>query len=91
MNKIKVISMTSQRSGAPVANQFIIETETGTYFQSYSTVIAYKDNAGKITLDAESWDYSRTTAKYRNEFLNTTTDEIKAKIKDGSITLANLN
>ena len=37
--KIKVKQMTSSRSGNPVANQFIIYTGEGNYFQSYDSVI----------------------------------------------------
>jgi hypothetical protein len=47
--KIKVKQMTSSRSGRPVANQFIIYTIEGEYFQSYDSVIAF-DNNGKITI-----------------------------------------
>ena len=45
----------------------------------------------KITLDDYYWNYSRTTSKYRNMFLNETTEETKRKIKDGTYKLANLN
>ena len=48
--KIKVKQMTSSRSGNPVANQFIIYTAEGSYFQSYDSVIV-ANNSGKITLD----------------------------------------
>ena len=44
-------------SGNPVANQFIIYTDEGTYFQSYDSVIAFRDNNSKITLDDYYWDY----------------------------------
>ena len=48
-----------------VKNQFIIHTESGTYFQSYNTIIAFKLNSGFIMLDKGKWDYSVTTSKYR--------------------------
>jgi hypothetical protein len=88
--KIKVKQMTSSRSGRPVANQFIIYTIEGEYFQSYDSVIAF-DNNGKITLDNNTWDYSRTTSKYRNEFLGEGIAETRAKIKSGEYILADLN
>jgi len=88
--KIKVKQMTSSRSGNPVANQFIIYTAEGKYFQSYDSVIV-ANNSGKITLDNNTWDYSRTTSKYRNEFLGEGIAETRAKIESGEYTLANLN
>lgn len=87
----KVRQMTSSRSGNPVANQFTIITSDGEYFQSYDSVIAFKDNEGNVTLDDYTWDYSRTTGKYRNEFLSEGIVETRAKIKSGEYKLANLN
>ena len=90
--KIKVRQMTSNRSGRPVANQFIIETARGRYFQSYKSIIAFISNkTGKVTLDDYYWDYSRTTGKYRNEFLGEYIEHTIAKIKSGEYKLANLN
>ena len=37
------------------------------------------------------WDYSKTTSKYRNIFLNMTTKETQEEIKNGNIKTANLN
>lgn len=42
---VRVENMDSPRSNRPVANQYRIETDAGTYFQSYQTVIAFKDRA----------------------------------------------
>ena len=89
--KIKVKQMTSNRSGRPVANQFIIYTSKGRYFQSYNSVIAFKDNEGNVTLDDYTWDYSRTTGKYRNEFLGEGIVETRSKIESGEYKLSNLN
>jgi hypothetical protein len=89
--KIKVKNMTSNRSGRPVANQFIILTSEGKYFQSYDSVIAFKDNEGNVTLDDYTWDYSRTTGKYRNEFLGEYIADTRDKIESGKYKLANLN
>ena len=89
--KIKVKQMTSNRSGRPVANQFIIYTSKGKYFQSYDSVIAFKDNEGNVTLDVDDWDYSRTTGKYRNEFLGEGIVETRSKIESGEYELENLN
>ena len=83
--------MNSPKSGNPVANQFTIQTEDGVYFQSYWTIIAFRANDGTITLDSEDWNYSRTTAKYRNAFLGENTAETRKKVKNGEYKLANLN
>lgn len=72
-------------------NQCIICTESGNYFQSYSTVIAFKPFNGKLQLDRANWDYSKTTGKYRNQFLNETKKETEAKIKSGVYELVDLN
>ena len=88
--KIKVKQMTSPRSGGSVANQFIIYTSEGRYFQSYDSIIAAIED-GEITLDENTWDYSRTTGKYRNEFLGEYIEETRAKIESGEYELQNLN
>ena len=87
----KVRQMTSNSSGNPVANQFVIYTDEGTYFQSYNSVIAFRDNERKITLDEYYWDYSRTTGKYRNEFLGEHIAQTRAKIESDEYKLADLN
>lgn len=98
--------MTSPRTGSPVANQFIMTTEPGIAgnfrsretFQSYDSIIAivtrWGENGGyktEVVLDKDTWDYSVTTSKYRNEFLGETTKETKAKIASGEYKLENLN
>ena len=79
-------------SGNPVANQFIISDNRGnTYVQSYNTVIAKRDRNGHVTLDKNNWQYSNTTIKYRNMFLNENTAETKRKIANKEYKLSNLN
>lgn len=87
----KVRQMKSARSGNPVANQFIIYTDEGNYFQSYDSVIACRANDGKVTLDDYYWDYSRTTGVYRNQFLGEGIADTRAKIESGEYKLADLN
>jgi len=92
---MKVQNMTSN-NGNKIANQFIIEDDFNTvYFQSYNSMIAKKtwnDKGEKrVFLDTEFWNYSRTTSKYRNIFLNETKKETEKKIKDGTYILTNLN
>lgn len=85
-----VCNMESSR-GNRVPNQFIITDSNGVnWFKSYDSMIA-KDDHGKITLDQKYWDYSVTTGKYRNQFLNETKKETEAKIKSGEYLLADLN
>ena len=89
--KTNVYSMVSPRTGAPVANQFIIIEGNKKYFTSYNTIIAC-EHKGKITLDRNSWDYSRTTLKYLGVFLDGKNKaEIQRLINDGTYKLANLN
>ena len=79
-------------NGNSIANQFIIRTSEKTVFQSYDSVIIEKDlNTGKITLDEYYWDYSKTTGKYRNMFLDENKAETQKKIDLGVYKLANLN
>ena len=87
----RVSQMISPKSGNPVPNQFAIRTPQGIYFQSYQTVIAFIDLGGNITLDYQSWDYSRTTNKYRSIFLHENTADTRKKIKSGEYALADLN
>ena len=92
MKAIKVEQMTSDRTYRPIANQFIIRTPKGVYFQSYDSIIAFKPNdSRRIQLDSYYWDYSKTTGKYRNQFLNEGITETRAKIKSKEYLLTNLN
>jgi len=89
-NKIKVQNMASSK-GNDIPNQFIISTKDGIYFQSYNSIIAFKSRDGKTYLDSYYWEYSKTTGKYRNLFLNETKKDTEQKIKDGTYILTNLN
>ena len=81
------------RTGRAVANQFEIYADDGVYFQSYSTIIAFKPYGVeyKTQLDKSAWDYSVTTGKYRNQFLHENKAETEAKIKAGEYILTDLN
>lgn len=120
---MKVVNMTSS-SGHKVANQFIITTDIGQYFQSYKSTIAFWPNhlrpANKadgsnridafyrimnnkslkdcgltdypaVYLDKQYWDYSKTTGKYRNIFLDESKAETQKKIDNGEYILTDLN
>ena len=103
--KVKVANMQSS-NGKEVPNQFIISISENNnlmvcnptqYFQSYKSVIAKIDKfrpnvkTRQIWLDINKWDYSRTTGKYRNQFLGETKKETEAKIKSGVYILTDLN
>lgn len=102
---MKISNMVSS-NGYTVPNQFIIDNVMidshapdglceyqlqGCVFQSYDSVICMRNEDGKIYLDTNTWNYSRTTAKYRNQFLGETTKGTQAKIDDGTYILTDLN
>ena len=91
----KVENMRSS-NGNKVANQFeILKENGGSIFQSYnSTIVEIKtgdDGLYQTYLDEKYWNYSHTTSKYRNIFLNENTKDTKAKIESGEYILTNLN
>ena len=90
-------------SGRAIPNQFLIIDEgrgangnflTRTVFQSYQSAIAeriiWRDKT-ETRIDREKWDYSKTTGKYRNQFLGETKKETEKKIKAGIYVLTDLN
>lgn len=101
---MKVQNMRSTRSNNDIPNQFIITEEgrgaLGNFrrretFQSYTSIIAtityWNGEFRKVEVDEKYWNYSKTTSKYRSEFLGETTKETEAKIKNGEYKLINLN
>ena len=90
--KVRVKNMTSNK-GNDIANQFIIITKQGEYFQSYSTIIGYYRYKDQQTfLDRDSWDYSMTTGKYRNQWTGDYgIEETREHIASGKYKLKNLN
>jgi len=90
-NIAKVENFKSNRSGLPISNQFRITLQNGIeVFQSYNSIICVKAN-GETYLDENRWNYSRTTSRYRNIFLNETTVETVKKIGLGAYAMADLN
>ena len=71
-------------------NQFLIVTPDAEYFQSYDSVIAMRTEK-KIYLDEKYWDYSTTTGKYRNIFLNENKSLTLKKINANIYSLVDLN
>ena len=72
-------------------NQFLIVTPNAHYFQSYESLIAMRNNEGKVFLDINFWDYSTTTGKYRNIFLNENKSLTQKKINSNVYLLVDLN
>ena len=86
---MKITNLTSPQ-GNQVPNQFEIKSDNARYFQSYESIIV-KIEGGKTYLDSQYWDYSKTTGKYRNQFLGEDKKETEKKIKEGIYILTNLN
>jgi hypothetical protein len=86
---MKITNLTSNKGNA-IANQFEIRGENALYFQSYQSIIVKIEN-GITYLDSRFWNYSKTTSKYRNQFLDESTKETEKKIKEGIYILTNLN
>jgi len=78
-------------NGNASPNQFLLTDDIKSTFQSYSTTIAQEFNSGKIVLDTNALNYSKTTSKHLFIFLGMDRKQIEAKIKSGEITLTNLN
>ena len=76
--------------GNVIPNQFEIRTKHAVYFQSYNSIIA-KIEKGTTYLDERYWNYSRTTAKYRNMFLGEGKAITESKILAGEYILTDLN
>jgi len=100
---MKISNMYSNQ-GNQVANQFYItglpagtffdgeeRLESGEAFQSYQSMIAYKTHNGRLYLDADKWDYSVTTGRYRNQFTGLNVAETRKAIESGEIKLIDLN
>lgn len=92
-NNIKISNIKNSK-GNNIPNQFIIYTPEATYFQSYNSIIVkttFENDERVVYLDKNDWDYSKTTGKYRNQFLGETKKETEKKIKNGVYKLVNLN
>ena len=86
MRQLPFVCQMTTNKGLKVKNQFILEGECPNgdvweLFQSYKSPIALKI-AGKVYI-FHDWDYSNTTGKYRNQFLNENKAETLKKLKSG--------
>ncbi len=72
-------------------NQYVFNLKDCKMFYSYKSIIAIKYDNGEVLLDSDYWDYSKTTGKYRNIFLDEDKKTTEKKIKKGEYKLKKLN
>lgn len=65
-----------------VGNKNMFVSSCGCFMKSYDKIIVVK-KGGKIYLNADYYDYSLTTARHRNYFLNVTQKEFEENDKKG--------
>ena len=82
-------------SGKPAKDQFVHYYDDGSSaFVSYGTTIAVRPAdypKSRIQLDKHKWNYSITTARYRNRFLGEATAATRKRIQTGQYELVSLN
>jgi hypothetical protein len=91
---VKVTPLKSPRTHKEVPNQLEIRVGDTVYFQSYRSIVGAKSLEGGqcvVYLDPTYWNYSRTTSKYRSEFLGESTKDTQKKIDSGEYRLVDLN
>ena len=85
LNNLSKVENMKSPNGNDTPNPFIIRGRDDGFdfalFQSYDSPIVLDMN-NKIYI-FKDWDYSTTTGKYRNQFLNETKRETLAKLKSG--------
>lgn len=75
----------SPRTGEAVKNQYELQFDNGSIFQSYSSLIAIKCD-GKLYV-TDKYSYSRTTVRYLNQFTGLDKKTIDNGIKNKDIIL----
>lgn len=91
MQQIKIEPCTSNRTGEAVKNQYII-TAPGFYaFQSYDSLIAVYDIEKNVLTLGRHYDYSTTTSKYLNQFIEYYCYSIYKELPNGSSVKDRLN
>ena len=77
--------------GGDAPNQFKLYFQHGVLFKSYRSIIAIRydstikdENLKNKTVIGCDYNYSRTTGRYRNQFLNEGVAETRSMIKDGT-------
>ena len=82
-NIVRVTNLCSPRSWRPVANQYELQHENGSAFQSYDSLIAVRMDGTLYLTDYH--DYSNTTSKYATEWTGRNTKERRKGLQDGRI------
>ena len=92
------VSNLYNKNGNKVKNQFVVyDDNNNKFFQSYDSIIVKienfidSDKESKIYLDSKYYNYSTTTSKYRNIFLEETKKDTEKKIANGEYVLTDLN
>lgn len=74
-------------------NQHVAFNGCCAFFKSYNSLIAFVNMAKKEVVLGDDWNYSKTTLRHLNAFLNDfymegrfLTDGIKKRLKDGEFT-----
>jgi len=62
----------------------------GDLFQSYESIVALIDYAGRKFIDHRYYKYSKTTSKYLSQFFKMSSREIEQGIKAGDIRLCEI-
>ena len=87
LGSFKYVENMASTRGSATPNQFILWFENGQVFQSYKSIIAVKFNAFKSVDNpyylGSDWEFSQTTGKYRNAFLNSNKKSIINDLKNG--------
>ena len=77
----KVQNLASPCSGRGIPNQYELQMENGTAFQSYGSLVAVRMH-GNLYLTGYH-DYSKTTSKYTTEWTGYSTKERREGLKTG--------
>lgn len=67
---MKKVSQLINANGNANANQFIIYNDGALGFQSYDSLVCVYDEKTNVITFGVDWNYSRTTMKHLNTFLN---------------------
>ena len=79
---VHIRNLLNKSTGNPVSNQFVIDSDRYSFFQSYSSLVAaYDKNERSITL-GQAWNYSKTTLKYLKMWLESDAFSAWAYIRD---------
>lgn len=84
MQQIKIEPCQSNRTGENVKNQYIITAPGCRAFQSYNSLIAVYDIENNMLTLGCNFDYSITTSKYLNQFIENYCYSIYRELPNGT-------